>query len=85
MKYIWDFINHVEIFTDWHFKIYFMLFCFFYRIYCEDKQTFLQDCEDDGETAAGGRLLHLMQVVEINLWLLEILNLYWFKKLLQCK
>ncbi|XP_051467016.1 protein IMPACT isoform X2 [Apus apus] len=34
-----------------------------YRIYCEDKQTFLQDCEDDGETAAGGRLLHLMQVV----------------------
>ncbi|XP_075560940.1 protein IMPACT isoform X2 [Pelecanus crispus] len=23
-----------------------------YRIYCEDKQTFLQDCEDDGETAA---------------------------------
>uniref|UniRef100_A0A6I8NNX1 Protein IMPACT n=1 Tax=Ornithorhynchus anatinus TaxID=9258 RepID=A0A6I8NNX1_ORNAN len=33
-----------------------------YRIYCEDKQTFLQDCVDDGETAAGGRLLHLMQV-----------------------
>ncbi|XP_077666481.1 protein IMPACT isoform X5 [Eretmochelys imbricata] len=32
-----------------------------YRIYCEDKQTYLQDCEDDGETAAGGRLLHLMQ------------------------
>ncbi|XP_039610645.1 protein IMPACT isoform X2 [Polypterus senegalus] len=32
-----------------------------YRIYCEDKQTFLQDCEDDGETAAGGRLLHLLQ------------------------
>ncbi|XP_035865088.1 protein IMPACT isoform X6 [Phyllostomus discolor] len=32
-----------------------------YRIYCEDKQTFLQDYEDDGETAAGGRLLHLME------------------------
>lgn len=32
------------------------------RIFCEDRQTFLQDCEDDGETAAGGRLLHLMQV-----------------------
>uniref|UniRef100_A0A8D2DDD1 Protein IMPACT n=1 Tax=Sciurus vulgaris TaxID=55149 RepID=A0A8D2DDD1_SCIVU len=28
-----------------------------YRIYCEDKQTFLQDCEDDEETAAGGRIL----------------------------
>ncbi|XP_064791533.1 protein IMPACT isoform X2 [Oncorhynchus masou masou] len=32
-----------------------------YRIYCEEKQSFLQDCEDDGETAAGGRLLHLLQ------------------------
>ncbi|XP_074492164.1 protein IMPACT isoform X2 [Sebastes fasciatus] len=32
-----------------------------YRIYCEDKHSFLQDCEDDGETAAGGRLLHLLQ------------------------
>lgn len=32
------------------------------RIHCEDKNTFLQDCEDDGETAAGGRLLHLLQV-----------------------
>ncbi|XP_059502254.1 protein IMPACT isoform X2 [Stegostoma tigrinum] len=35
-----------------------------YRIYCEDKQTFLQDCEDDGETAAGGRLLHLLQILD---------------------
>ncbi|XP_072569527.1 protein IMPACT isoform X3 [Paramormyrops kingsleyae] len=34
-----------------------------YRIFCEDRQTFLQDCEDDGETAAGGRLLHLMQKI----------------------
>ncbi|XP_068581460.1 protein IMPACT isoform X2 [Cebidichthys violaceus] len=32
-----------------------------YRIYCEDKNSFLQDCEDDGETAAGGRMLHLLQ------------------------
>lgn len=39
---------------------------FILRIYCEDKQTFLQDCEDDGETAAGGRLLHLMQVKGIS-------------------
>ncbi|XP_074676699.1 protein IMPACT isoform X2 [Strix aluco] len=37
-----------------------------YRIYCEDKQTFLQDCEDDGETAAGGRLLHLMQILNVH-------------------
>lgn len=33
------------------------------RIYCEDKHSFSQDCEDDGETAAGGRLLHLLQVI----------------------
>ncbi|MBN3325517.1 IMPTB protein, partial [Atractosteus spatula] len=36
-----------------------------YRIYCEDKQTFIQDCEDDGETAAGGRLLHLLQILDV--------------------
>ncbi|XP_072113693.1 protein IMPACT [Mobula birostris] len=36
-----------------------------YRICCEDKRTFLQDCEDDGETAAGGRLLHLMQILDV--------------------
>uniref|UniRef100_A0A8C0G7D8 Impact RWD domain protein n=1 Tax=Chelonoidis abingdonii TaxID=106734 RepID=A0A8C0G7D8_CHEAB len=36
-----------------------------FRIYCEDKQTYLQDCEDDGETAAGGRLLHLMQILNV--------------------
>lgn len=38
------------------------IFCVLIRIYCEDKNSFLQDCEDDGETAAGGRLLHLLQV-----------------------
>ncbi|XP_024436260.1 protein IMPACT isoform X2 [Desmodus rotundus] len=36
-----------------------------YRIYCEDKQTFLQDFADDGETAAGGRLLHLMEILNV--------------------
>jgi len=58
--------------TDFFLSFYvnfflFFAFFFFLRIYCEDKHTFLQDCEDDGETAAGGRLLHLMQVIEINL------------------
>ncbi len=28
-------------------------------------QTAFQDCNDDGETAAGGRLLHLMQLMDI--------------------
>lgn len=36
-----------------------------YRIYCEDRNTFLQDCEDDGETAAGGRMLHLLQILDV--------------------
>ncbi|XP_051549301.1 protein IMPACT-B-like [Myxocyprinus asiaticus] len=36
-----------------------------YRIYCEDKNSFLQDCEDDGETAAGGRLHHLLQILDV--------------------
>ncbi|CAB1415188.1 unnamed protein product [Pleuronectes platessa] len=36
-----------------------------YRIFCEDKNSFLQDCEDDGETAAGGRLLHLLQILDV--------------------
>jgi hypothetical protein len=26
--------------------------------------TFIQDCDDDGESAAGGRLLHLLQLME---------------------
>ena len=33
-----------------------------YRIYNNEKGTFLQDNDDDGETHAGGRLLHLLEV-----------------------
>jgi putative IMPACT (imprinted ancient) family translation regulator len=33
-----------------------------YRIRVPEKGTFLQDCDDDGEDAAGSRLLHLLQV-----------------------
>ncbi|XP_044149422.1 protein IMPACT [Bufo gargarizans] len=35
-----------------------------YRIYTKKTNTFIQDCEDDGETAAGKRLLHLMQILD---------------------
>jgi len=35
-----------------------------YRIFSEEKQTWLQDCEDDGEDAAGGRLLHLLEILD---------------------
>ncbi|XP_070536629.1 protein IMPACT-B-like [Ptychodera flava] len=36
-----------------------------YRIYCENRNTFREDCDDDGETAAGGRLLHLLQILDV--------------------
>ncbi|KAK9814487.1 hypothetical protein WJX72_006663 [[Myrmecia] bisecta] len=35
-----------------------------YRIHHPDKDTFVQDYDDDGEDAAGGRLLHLLQMVD---------------------
>lgn len=35
-----------------------------YRIYCDDKQSWLCDCDDDGEDAAGGRLLHLLEILD---------------------
>lgn len=36
-----------------------------YRIERDDAPgTFIQDCDDDGEAAAGGRLLHLLQMVD---------------------
>ncbi|GAB4820721.1 hypothetical protein N2152v2_007767 [Parachlorella kessleri] len=35
-----------------------------YRIEQHEKGTFQQDCDDDGEAAAGGRLLHLLQMVD---------------------
>lgn len=34
-----------------------------YRIFCEDRNSFLQDCDDDGEAMAGSRLLHLLQIL----------------------
>lgn len=33
-----------------------------YRIHDAARHVFLQDCDDDGESAAGSRLLHLLQV-----------------------
>ena len=35
-----------------------------YRIYDEEKKAYIQDCDDDGETAAGLRLLHLLQITD---------------------
>jgi putative IMPACT (imprinted ancient) family translation regulator len=36
-----------------------------YRMYNEQTKMWIQDCDDDGETHAGGRLMHLLQVLDI--------------------
>lgn len=36
-----------------------------YRIWSEERQLFDQDCDDDGESAAGGRLLHLLEIMNV--------------------
>ncbi|CAG8952904.1 hypothetical protein HYFRA_00007618 [Hymenoscyphus fraxineus] len=46
-----------------------------WRIRGENGVTF-QDCDDDGETAAGGRLLHLMQLME--LWDVMVVVTRWY-------
>lgn len=46
-----------------------------WRIRREGNTTF-QDCDDDGETAAGGRLLHLMQVMD--LWDVMVVVTRWY-------
>ncbi|XXG99785.1 transcription elongation factor spt4 [Hypoxylon texense] len=46
-----------------------------WRIKGPNNTTF-QDCDDDGETAAGGRLLHLMQLME--LWNVMVIVTRWY-------
>lgn len=46
-----------------------------WRIRGENNTSF-QDCNDDGETAAGGRLLHLMQLMD--LWNVMVVVTRWF-------
>lgn len=36
-----------------------------YRIYNEETKMWLQDCEDDGEDHAGGRVMHLLQILDV--------------------
>ncbi|XP_071957504.1 protein IMPACT-B-like isoform X2 [Antedon mediterranea] len=47
-----------------------------YRIFCEDRGTFIQDCDDDGETAAGGRVLHLLQILDLKNVLMVVSRWY---------
>ncbi|KAI1406507.1 UPF0029-domain-containing protein [Hypoxylon fuscum] len=46
-----------------------------WRIKGPNNTTF-QDCDDDGETAAGGRLLHLMQLMD--LWNVMVIVTRWY-------
>ncbi|KAI1375221.1 UPF0029-domain-containing protein [Hypoxylon crocopeplum] len=46
-----------------------------WRIKGPNNTTF-QDCNDDGETAAGGRLLHLMQLMDI--WNVMVIVTRWY-------
>lgn len=39
-------------------------------------ETAYQDCDDDGETAAGGRLLHLMQLMDV--WNVMVVVTRWY-------
>ncbi|KAK3739761.1 hypothetical protein QZH41_013609 [Actinostola sp. cb2023] len=36
-----------------------------YRIFNAEKNAYIQDCDDDGENAAGSRLLHLLQITDV--------------------
>ncbi|TLS30576.1 hypothetical protein PpBr36_03129 [Pyricularia pennisetigena] len=47
-----------------------------WRIRGQDGKTSFQDCDDDGETAAGGRLLHLMQLMD--LWDVMVVVTRWY-------
>jgi hypothetical protein len=46
-----------------------------WRIHGHDGASF-QDCDDDGETAAGGRMLHLMQLMDV--WDVMVVVTRWY-------
>jgi hypothetical protein len=47
-----------------------------WRIQALDTGVTVQDCDDDGETAAGGRLLHLMQLMDV--WNVVVVVTRWY-------
>lgn len=46
------------------------------RLSREAPEITVQDCDDDGETAAGGRLLHLMQLMDV--WNVVVVVTRWY-------
>ena len=47
-----------------------------WRIQNTETGVTIQDCDDDGETAAGGRLLHLMQLMDV--WNVVLIVTRWY-------
>jgi hypothetical protein len=47
-----------------------------WRIQTTETGITIQDCDDDGETAAGGRLLHLMQLMDV--WNVVVVVTRWY-------
>ena len=47
-----------------------------YRISKENSQVLLQDCDDDGEHNAGSRLLHLLQILNVQNYLIVVSRWY---------
>ncbi len=47
-----------------------------WRIQNTESGLTVQDCDDDGETAAGGRLLHLMQLMDV--WNVVVVVTRWY-------
>ncbi|XP_043238156.1 protein IMPACT-like isoform X2 [Amphibalanus amphitrite] len=47
-----------------------------YRIQGAASGAFLQDCDDDGETHAGGRMLHLLEIVGVQNWVVVVTRWY---------
>lgn len=47
-----------------------------YRILKQDTKCFIQDCSDDGETHAGSRLLHLLQILNLQNVLVVVTRWY---------
>ncbi len=49
---------------------------FAYRITKQDSEVVIQDCDDDGENHAGSRLLHLLQILNIQNYLIVVSRWY---------
>ena len=49
---------------------------FAYRIKKQNSEVLIQDCDDDGENNAGSRLLHLLQILNVQNYLIIVSRWY---------